>query len=191
MLITPIMIYLWVGKDTGSVKKAKCIDYGKRLCEQDFKNKNTLKIVESSDDLNQFKALLNDPGANRYQDLVNLDDSAFELQFELQNVLYSFEAGKEPTTASGKLSSKQLLSSCSYVLKTEDELYVWFGKTSSNEQKKDAQAFGEVNNSLIVNTELYKGERAIQIRELPKRRIGNGRIQRQIHRFRSWDEFGS
>jgi len=147
VLDTGLAVYVWNGAKASQVKKAKGLEVAHRIRDKEYGAKVDLLVLDgaaASKTTAPFWQKLGDPAEIKTAEAGG-DDAEFEKEKEEITFLYTFngETGEKVLAGQGKEVIKNLLKSTeSAVLDGGSEVYVWYGRTTTDVAKEAAAAFG-------------------------------------------------
>lgn len=139
-----LKIYLWNGKESHRLEKAKALDVATNIKNQERGGRAaiiSLNDGQDDDDVDFWKALGASGRVKVADAAAGGDDESFEKSSA--GKLYQVEDSGSVAAVGGELSKESLTTSGSFILDCETEIYVWLGKQSSASSRKEAMKHGQ------------------------------------------------
>ncbi|XP_012939160.1 gelsolin-like protein 2 [Aplysia californica] len=125
----------WNGSGSNKDERFKAVRYMQNVASE-RSGKAKTEVVEEGQDTEEFESFLNESGkteessydaADRTKELYRLSDSSGKMSFSLEK--------------KGKMAKTDLDSNDVFILDTKLEVFVWIGKKTSHNEKKNAMAY--------------------------------------------------
>lgn len=142
-------VYVWVGPKANRIEKLKAINVGNDIRDRDHNGRATVHIVDEfstlTDQESFFKTLGSGSPAAVPDQSTAKDDATFEKTDAARVVLYKVTDSKGGKLAVDQINEKPLKQEMlkpedAFILDTGSGLYVWIGKSATQQEKTQALA---------------------------------------------------
>lgn len=183
-------VYVWVGPKSNRIEKLKAINVGNDIRDRDHNGRATVHIVDEfsslTDKENFFKVLGSGSPSSVPDQSAAKDDATYEKTDAARVFLYKVTDSKGGKLAVDQINEKPLKQEMlkpedAFILDTGSGLYVWIGKSATQQEKTQALAKAQE----FIKNKKYPAWTPVE------RIVQNAETAPFKHFFQTWREAGS